>query len=78
MEIPLKTEIGIEEAVENKTKAIKKAAWQATTDRHEKKLQGRTSNNCKTKKKGSYKMAANKGPTRQRYNKLTKELQNII
>jgi len=30
--IPLKTEIEIEEAVENITKAIQKAAWQATPD----------------------------------------------
>jgi len=32
LEIPLKTEIDIEEAVENITKAIQKAAWQATPD----------------------------------------------
>jgi len=30
--IPLKAEIDIEEAVENITKAIQKAAWQATPD----------------------------------------------
>ena len=35
MEIPLKTEIGIEEAVEKITKSIKKAACQATPDRNE-------------------------------------------
>jgi len=35
LEIPLKTEIDIEEAVENLTKAIKKATWQATPDRNE-------------------------------------------
>jgi hypothetical protein len=32
LEIPPKTEIDIEEAVENITKAIQKAAWQATPD----------------------------------------------
>jgi hypothetical protein len=32
---PLKTEIDIEEAVENITKAIQNAAWQATPDRNE-------------------------------------------
>jgi hypothetical protein len=35
LEIPLKTEIDIEEAVENITKTIQKAAWQATPDRNE-------------------------------------------
>jgi len=35
LEIPLKTEIDIEEAVENITKAIQKAAWQATPDRNQ-------------------------------------------
>jgi len=35
LEIPLKTEIDIEEAVENITKAIQKAAWQETPDRNE-------------------------------------------
>ena len=34
-EISLKTEIPIEEAVENITKGIQKAAWQATPDRNE-------------------------------------------
>jgi hypothetical protein len=33
--VPLKTEIDIEEAVENITKAIKNTAWQATPDRNE-------------------------------------------
>jgi hypothetical protein len=35
LKIPIKTEIDIEEAVENITKAIKKAAWQATPDKNE-------------------------------------------
>jgi len=35
LEIPLKTKIDIEEAVENITKTIQKAAWQATPDRNE-------------------------------------------
>jgi hypothetical protein len=35
LEIALKTEIDIEEAAGNITKAIKKAAWQATPDRNE-------------------------------------------
>jgi hypothetical protein len=35
LERPLKTEIDIEEAVENITKGIQKAAWQATPDREE-------------------------------------------
>jgi uncharacterized protein (DUF2344 family) len=35
LEIPLKTEIDIEEAVENITKAIQKASWQATPDKNE-------------------------------------------
>jgi ribulose 1,5-bisphosphate carboxylase large subunit-like protein len=35
LEIPIKTEIDIEEAVENITKTIQKAAWQATPDRKE-------------------------------------------
>jgi len=35
LEIPLKTEINIEEAVENITKAIQKVAWQATPNRNE-------------------------------------------
>jgi hypothetical protein len=35
LEIPLKTEIDIEEAVDNITKRIQKAAWQATPDREE-------------------------------------------
>jgi hypothetical protein len=33
--IPLKTEMDIEEAVENINKANQKAAWQATPDRNE-------------------------------------------
>jgi hypothetical protein len=35
LEIPLKTEIDVEAAVENLTKAIKKTAWQATPDRNQ-------------------------------------------
>jgi len=35
LEMPLKTEMDIEEAVENITKGIKKAAWKATPDRNE-------------------------------------------
>jgi len=35
LEIPLKTEIDIEEAVENITKAIQKAAWQTMPNRNE-------------------------------------------
>jgi len=35
LEIPLKTEIDVEEAVENITKEIQTAAWQATADRNE-------------------------------------------
>jgi hypothetical protein len=35
LEIPLKTEIHIEEAVENITKAIQHATWQATPNRNE-------------------------------------------
>ena len=35
LQIPLKTEIDIEEAGENITKAIQKAAWQATPDGNE-------------------------------------------
>jgi nitrogen regulatory protein PII len=35
LEIPLKTEVDIEETVENITKAIQHAAWQATPNRNE-------------------------------------------
>jgi len=35
LEIPLKTETDIEEAVENITKAIQKAAWKTTPNRNE-------------------------------------------
>jgi len=35
LEIPLKTEIDIKQAVENITKAIQRATWQATPDRNE-------------------------------------------
>jgi hypothetical protein len=35
LEIPLKTEIDIEEADENITKEIQTAAWQATSDTNE-------------------------------------------
>ena len=38
LEIPLKTERDIEEAVENGNKAIQKAAWQTTPDKHEQNL----------------------------------------
>jgi hypothetical protein len=38
LKIPIKTKIDIEEAVENITKAIQKAAWQATLDRNEQNL----------------------------------------
>jgi hypothetical protein len=34
LEIPLKTERDIEEAVENVNKAIQKAAWQTTPDKN--------------------------------------------
>jgi len=35
LEIPLRTETDVEAAVENITKEIKKATWQATPDRNE-------------------------------------------
>lgn len=66
--VPPETEIGTEEAVENITKIIQNAAWQATPDRNEQpnteecpiiiKQTGR-------KTRGPQKMATNKSPTRQ-------------
>ena len=64
MVIPLKAEIDIEEAVGNITKAIQKAAWQATPDRNEQTPKEERPIIVKQKiaEKGN---ARNKSPTRQ-------------
>ena len=65
--VPLKTEIYIEEAVEDVTKAIQKAAWQATRDSNDQTYTEELPTTIKQtgrKTKSSQKMATNKGLSR--------------
>ena len=81
--IPLKTEIDIEEAVENITKLIQNAAWQATPDRNDQT----TTEECPIiikqklaeKRKARKRWQLTRAPQdKQRYNKIAKELKNLL
>lgn len=83
LDIPLKTELDIEEAVENITKAIQNAAWQATPDIKEQNYHEK----CPTiiKQKIAEKRQARKrwqitrSPTdKQKYHKLATELKQLL
>ena len=80
---PLKTEIDIEEAVENITKAIQNAAWQATPDSNDQTH--REESPITIKQKLAYKRKARKRwqlirapQDKQCYNKLAKELKHLL
>jgi hypothetical protein len=84
LEIPVKTEIGIEEAVESITKAIQHAAWQATPNRNEQNSKEECpiivkQKIAKKERKARKRWQLTRAPRdKQRYNKLAKELKNLF
>ena len=82
LEIPLKTEIDIEEAAENITKAIQKAAWQATPDKKEQNSTERpiiVRQKIAEKRKPRKRWQLNRAPQdKQSYNNLANELENLL
>ena len=82
MQIPLKIEIDIEEAVENITKTIQKAAWEATPDRNEQYSKEERpiiikQKNSREKAHKSWQLTR-ASQNKQRYNTLAKELKNLL
>jgi len=81
--VPLKTEIDIEEAVENITKAIPNAVWQATPDSNDQSYAEEPPIIIKwklaEKRNGRKRWQLTRAPQdKQRYNKITKELKHLL
>lgn len=83
LEIPLKTILDLENAVENLTKAIQQAAWQSTPDAEELHIIEKCPIVLKEKliekRKARKKWQLTKAPSdKQKYNKLAKELKKLL